>query len=107
MNIHPFAWVDMFRNAEYVFTGTFHGAVFSILNRRQFWVYLTNKSRIHKVRDLLNECGIENREIKEDFSFCECKMIDYSMVHERLNECRRRSMDFLHDAIEAVRMQES
>lgn len=36
VNLTPFEWVEMFRNAEFVFTGTFHGAVFSILNRRQF-----------------------------------------------------------------------
>lgn len=39
VNLMPFEWVEMFRNAEFVFTGTFHGAVFSILNRRQFKVY--------------------------------------------------------------------
>lgn len=44
VNLMPFEWVEMFRNAEFVFTGTFHGAVFSILNRRQFKVYLTNES---------------------------------------------------------------
>ena len=69
VNLTPFEWVEMFRNAEFVFTGTFHGAVFSILNHRQFKVYLTNKSRIEKVGSLLADCGIRNREMKESFVF--------------------------------------
>lgn len=64
VNLTPFEWVEMFRNAEFVFTGTFHGAVFSILNRRQFKVYLTNESRIKKVTALLSELQITNRPMR-------------------------------------------
>ena len=49
VNLTPFQWVWMFRNAACVVTGTFHGAVFSMLNHRQFACYLTNPSRIRKV----------------------------------------------------------
>lgn len=49
--------------ADFVFTGTFHGAVFSILNQRPFKVYLTNESRIKKVGALLRELHIPNRKI--------------------------------------------
>lgn len=69
VNLMPFEWVEMFRNAEFVFTGTFHGAVFSILNRRQFKVYLTNESRIKKVTALLEELGIQNRKMDSKFEF--------------------------------------
>ena len=92
----------MFRNAEFVFTGTFHGAVFSILNRRQFKVYLTNESRIKKVTALLNELQITNRPIKEDFCFDLESMkseIDYEKVYDVIEQNRQSSKQYLKDAI--------
>ena len=92
----------MFRNAEFVFTGTFHGAVFSILNRRQFKVYLTNASRIKKVGALLKELGIENREIKKGY-VCDIENqkneIDYDKVYQVINTKREESKQFLKCAI--------
>ena len=69
VDLAPFEWVEMFRNADFVFTGTFHGAVFSILNERPFKVYLTNESRIKKVGALLRELHIPNRKIDKNFKF--------------------------------------
>lgn len=105
-NLTPFEWVDLFRNAEYVFTGTFHGTVFSILNRRPFKVYLTNKSRIRKVGSLLAELGIEDRQINDGFVFDMSEMkedIDFEAVDEILTERKKQSLDYLRDAIEAAR----
>lgn len=102
VNLTPFEWVEMFRNAEYVFTGTFHGAVFSILNQRQFKVYLTNESRIKKVNALLEELGIEGREIKSDFHFDLEQMkneIDYKKVNETIDVKRTQSIEFLKQNI--------
>lgn len=103
VNLNPFEWVDMFRNAEYVFTGTFHGAVFSILNNRQFSVYLTNESRIRKVRALLKELKIENREINEEFTFnlhSKDNLINYSEVNEIVNKRRNESLEYLRENID-------
>lgn len=102
VNLTPFEWVEMFRNAEFVFTGTFHGAVFSILNRRQFKVYLTNESRIKKVRALLKEMGIENREIVDHYVFDLEKQkneINYKMVYETIDRKREESREYLKSAI--------
>lgn len=106
VNLTPFEWVEMFRNAEFVFTGTFHGTVFSILNRRQFKVYLTNESRIKKVTALLNELGIMNRTIREDFQFELESMrseINYTKVYEIIEQKRQRSTQYLIDSIEAAK----
>lgn len=102
----PFEWVQMFHNAQFVFTGTFHGAVFSILNRRPFKVYLTNKSRIRKVGALLKELSIENREIDSDFVFNlneKENEIDYRMVEHILAQRREQSLAYLRQAIQAVK----
>lgn len=102
VNLMPFEWVEMFRNAEFVFTGTFHGAVFSILNRRQFKVYLTNESRIKKVTALLEELGIQNRKMDSKFEFDLEIMkneINYDAVYRVINEKRQSSKQYLKDAI--------
>lgn len=99
VNLHPFEWVYLFENAEYVFTGTFHGVLFSILNRRQFWVHLTNKSRIRKVGCLLEEYGIPGRELDETVSIDQAVPIDYSTVYAKLEKQREQSLTFLKAAI--------
>jgi len=102
VNLTPFEWVEMFRNASFVFTGTFHGAVFSILNRKQFKVYLTNPSRIRKVNALLNEFGIENRKMDDKFRFDITEMgqeIDYEKVYRVIDKKRIESKSYLKDAI--------
>jgi len=48
INVSPFQWVEMFRNAQFVLTGTFHGAVFSLITQRNFAAYVTNPSRVKK-----------------------------------------------------------
>ena len=101
----PFEWAQMFRHARFVFTGTFHGAVFSILNRRPFKVYLTNKSRIRKVGTLLRELNIENREIDPEFVFDindHANEIDYEAVDKILTRRRAQSTDYLRRAIKNV-----
>ncbi len=102
VNLKPFEWVELFRNAEFVFTGTFHGAVFSILNRRQFKVYLTNASRIKKVGALLRELGIANREMTADYRFDldqQKNEIDYDAVYKVIEEKRQESREYLKSAI--------
>lgn len=106
VNITPFEWIDMFRNAEFVFTGTFHGVVFSLLNKRPFRVYLTNKSRIEKVNALLRVCEIDNCTIEEGFVFNlteEKDRINYEKTYELLNKQRKKSVDYLRNAILSVR----
>lgn len=103
VNLTPFQWVWMFRNAACVVTGTFHGAVFSMLNHRQFACYLTNPSRIRKVSSLLEEFGLadrrcENRadEIKDVLK----QKIDYDTVETKFNKKRNESRQFLRKAIQ-------
>lgn len=105
VNLTPFQWVWMFRNANYVVTGTFHGAVFSILNKRQFACFLTNPSRIKKVGSLVEEFGLKDRRSKgtaaEIISILETK-IDYEAVFEKIDKRRNESMQFITNAISEV-----
>lgn len=94
ININPFEWVEMFRNAELIFTGTFHGTVFSIKSEKQFFNYLSNPSRIKKVSSLLNEFGINNRT-----SFFDKKNIDYQKININILKMRKKSIKYVKEAI--------
>ncbi len=100
VNITPFEWVDMFKNASYVVTGTFHGAVFSILNKKQFACYMTNPSRIQKVGSLLSEFGLEDRRFtNQDVIDVLKKQIDYNSCYDIINSKRAKSIEYLKNSI--------
>ena len=102
VNLTPFQWVWMFRNAACVVTGTFHGAVFSMLNHRQFACYLTNPSRIRKVSSLLGEFGLANRRCEGNaIQIIETlnQKIDYDSIEVEFDKRRSKSKKFLKRAI--------
>lgn len=103
VDINPFEWVEMFRNAQIVFTGTFHGAVFSIKSRKNFYVYLTNPSRIKKVGSLLKQFGIEDRTMNNEnvdkiFNNIE-NNINYEEVYKKIEVEKNRSLDYIKKSI--------
>lgn len=103
VDINPFEWVEMFRNAQIVFTGTFHGAVFSIKSRKNFYVYLTNPSRIKKVGSLLKQIGIEDRTMNNEnvdkiFNNIE-NNINYEEVYKKIEVEKNRSLEYLKENI--------
>lgn len=101
VNITPFQWIEMFRNASCVVTGTFHGVVFSILSKRQFVCYMSNPSRVAKVESLLEEFKLTDRKI-DSGSVVELmdKHIDYEAVYEIVNTKAEISCNYLKESIE-------
>ena len=102
VNLKPEEWVSMFKNARFVFTGTFHGVIFSILNHRQFKVYLTNKGRIAKVGNLLSYFSLKDREIDKNYVFDLEKQeneIDYTAIDQTILQQRRESLDYLRHSV--------
>lgn len=61
INLTPYEWVNLFKNAEKVITGTFHGTVFSIKYEKPVVCYPTEKNRINKIRSLLLDMKITSR----------------------------------------------
>lgn len=103
VDINPFEWVEMFRNSQMIFTGTFHGAVFSIKSKKNFYCYLTNPSRIKKVGSLLKQFGLENRVMTDEkankiFQNVE-QAINYDEVYDRIDVEKRNSLNYLKENI--------
>ena len=99
IGLTPFEWAELFRHAAYVYTGTFHGVVFSIISRKNFKVYASIKSRIRKIGALLEQFGIGDRTLTEETLLDEGESIDYDKVYEYVDRLREKSSDYLRHAV--------
>lgn len=101
IKLTPYEWVSLFRNAEKVVTGTFHGTVFSIKYDRDFICYPTEDNRINKISSLLNDMKLEERLIKIGHENKFLNMLDtctdYNYAHTYINENRKQAMEFLQE----------
>lgn len=61
----PREFLGLFKNAKYIITSSFHGTVFSIINRKPFVTILYNSTR-SRVVELLDTLNLTNRIISSD-----------------------------------------
>lgn len=100
IRLTPFEWAELFRRAEYVYTGTFHGVVFSILNRKPFRVYASIDSRVKKIAALLGQFGIGDRTLHADTVGRTDDPIDYDAVYRYIDRLREDSGAYLLRAVQ-------
>lgn len=87
--------------ADYVFTTTFHGTIFSILNHKRFVSHPTSQ----KTTDLLFRLGLEERVLPSEDALArllEETTIDYQAVESKINLLKSDSLRLLTDALERV-----
>lgn len=91
-------WISGFYNADFVFTDSFHGTLFSIIFNKQF-ITIANKDRgVARFSSLLKLFGLESRLI---FSMNELtdslvsSRINYDLVNRNKENMKRISMAFL------------
>ena len=103
IDLTPFEWAEMFRQAQYVITGTFHGAVFSIVNRRPLSVCPNNPIRAEKLRSLLDEFGLASRMVApESFRLRDAadQAIDYAAISACVAQKAQASKAYLTQALQ-------
>ena len=93
-------WLSGINEAEFVITDSFHGAVFSILFNKDFWVFGNVKRGKTRFLTLLSNFGLEERFI--DMS-SPCSLpenpIEWTSVNKRLHDMRTESMTYLERAL--------
>lgn len=103
INASPEEFLDMFANAEYVITDTFHGVVFSIITNRQFCVIIRDNS--FKVCDVLKEIGLDGfwkGDLQDRLKNLTNTPINYSIINNRISELRKQSSAYLMKHIHAM-----
>lgn len=94
--VSPFRMLDYFYHARYVVTDTFHGAIFSVLHKKQFAVILRKTNR-NKLTGLLEDLELTDR-VAEDMNRLEeilNKPINYEKTEEILQRERVRTRAYL------------
>lgn len=102
VHYYPSACENIFlgamKHAEAVFTPSFHGNVFAILNHRNLFDLILDDGHDTRARELLTSLGIEGRFLRVSDEISESP-IDWDTVDKKLKEKREKSMDFVKRAI--------
>jgi hypothetical protein len=98
-------WLAAFAGAEFVVTDSFHGCVFSIINRKPF-IAIANRDRgLERFTSLLGAFGLTDRLVfsKEDFEARKellLSPIDYAPVIEKHRQLVQDSLAWLKEKLE-------
>lgn len=96
-------WIKKLAGAKFVITDSFHGLVFSLLYKTPFVVFATPNGKNSRLKNLLELVGLSDRYVV-DYNPNELKVIldrpiDYDKVHAILRDERKKSWDFLKNAL--------
>lgn len=101
INVTPFELLQYFKNASYVITDTFHGAVFSIKYNKKF-AGISRQSNNYKFNDLLKTFHLENRKLVDinDLEDIIKQEIDYESINNFIKEQTDISREYLKCELE-------
>ena len=95
-------WLGLFKGADMVITDSFHGTVFSIIYKKEFYVLENKKRGASRIHSLLCSLGLIDRYIEE----CEAidpvhltSPINWDAVTQKLEILHRESMTFLEKSL--------
>ena len=108
--VGPREFLNYIRNAEYVFTDSFHCSVFSILYKKNFFTFSrfaegAKQSTNTRIDNLLHITGLKERRMTNDKTIEEVVNFNrnFDGVDEKLNALRKSSMDYLYNAFKDLK----
>lgn len=91
-NVGPCEFLWLIKNADYIFTNSFHGSVFSVIFRKKC-VLMAHKKLGERNRQLLEWMNLENTYFGEVIDFSKC---DYKEINDNILSSKK----FIHKALE-------
>ena len=97
----PMDWLSLFANASYVYTDSFHGAIFSLLYKKELIMMIEDNERADRLKDLSERYEVGCRlcfsldDVKSKYDSC----MEYDAICRRISEHRTMSMDYLTNAL--------
>lgn len=89
-------WLRSFDDADFVFTDSFHGCIFSIIFCKQFLALGNQERGLSRFHSLLNLFSLNDRLIiSSDDYFPNLSMIDFEEVHRKLGWLQKRASEYL------------
>lgn len=93
-SVGPDKFVNLVRSAEFVFTSSFHGLAFSIINHKNF--LCSNSLNSGRLKSLLHNLCIDGHYIEPMNDIpSEIPQINYNMVDEKMITLRAMSLQYL------------
>lgn len=105
---NPFEVLDLFRHADYAITDTFHGTIFSIINKLQFVTLIRDsKGGVYgnqeKLQDLLERLGLQERKFSCEMGGLQAhleKEINYDDVFSVIKKERQHTQTYLKNQLQ-------
>ena len=99
----PTEFLMLIDNADYVFTSTFHGTMFSIIYNKRFVVFGDSEKNI-KVKEVTDQFGlnVDYRKIKNIKKILDASNYDYKGINSLLNKYRQQGLDYLYHSIDDI-----
>jgi len=99
-NAGPKEFIELFANAEFIITDSFHGTCFAINFEKQFVSISPGKSA-NRIKSLLSKLDIEERMICDESEFDKLPLnFDYSHISKKLSSIREESLYFIEESID-------
>lgn len=101
----PLDFLNLIKNAELVFTDSFHGTAFSINMNKPFYSYVGKNTGDNRKLGIMRQFGLEGRALEslEDIEKIEEYGLDYVNYNELIEATRDRSRGWLKIALEQLR----
>ncbi len=103
-------WLKLIKEAKFVFTDSYHGTCFSIINKKPFISMKNRKRGNSRFNSLMSILHLQDRMISNPSDICslndivyEVNSIDYKFVCEVLEKEKKKGMDWLQENLEGER----
>lgn len=102
MNAGPLEFLNIFFNATYIVTNSFHGVAFSLNLNKNFYVELLDeKFGVNsRLENIIKYFEIDERRIKENTLSENISHMNFDVINKKLEDARRDSLDFLKQSLE-------
>lgn len=94
----PEEFLTLIKNAKSVITNSFHGTIFSIIFKKEFYT-ITRLNRNSRMENILKIVGMEDRLIDKIEDMEKVRGQDYKKAYKELEKERQQSKDFLKKAL--------
>ncbi|MDD2490457.1 MAG: polysaccharide pyruvyl transferase family protein, partial [Bacilli bacterium] len=101
----PCEFLGLVKNAEIICTDSFHGILFSIIFKKNFYTFkrfeetdMYNQNA--RVINIINKLNLKERIIENVKDIDITKIIDYEKVYEKLKTEKKKSIKFLKNALD-------
>lgn len=104
LNASPQEFLGLIRDAEIVYTNSFHATAFSVIFQKNFFTAVAGSENVlnnndSRKIDFLRSIGLEKRLVKDGKSICLEDTIEWRGVNDKLVAIRNKSYNYLENAL--------